>query len=280
MAAKLFTCEQLNFFKFSTLVLDEFPKVLRQIFITMWNSRVATRPGLIIWDDSPKVRNMLFTCEGGKTVIPTTKSIEEWDCTALFKATIFAKTFGDPTIKGSTLNGLFLKKTKLAPGLFHSSVQSPTGNQDETYAFAIDQLRRLRNALCHSPKPEIFKTDFDNYVQLVTSSLTAVNVDTGFVDVIGQMSEDDFHTDKVKKLRECQVKELQAISMFHENMEQKLSLIEERTDEIHSMIRNFRLEDLRNEEGECKLLTGFLKRVLTFGEIVINDIFPALSLFH
>ena len=227
MAAKPFTNEQLNFFKFSTLVLDEFPKVLRTIFITMWNSKLAIRPGLITWDDSPKVRNMLVTCEGGKTAIPTTKSIEEWDCTALFKATIYAKTFGDPAIKGSTLNDLFLKKTKLAPGSFHSSVQSPTGDQDEIYALAIDQLRLLRNTLCHSPKPEIIKTDFDNYVQLVTSALTAVNVDTSFVDVIGQMSENDFPTEKIQELQD----ELEALSMSHENMEQKLS-------EIHTIVKN------------------------------------------
>ena len=243
MAAKPFTSEQLNFFKFSTLVLDEFPKVLRTIFITMWNSKVAIRPRFITWDDSLKVRNMLLTCEGGKTAIPTTKSIEEWDCTALFKATIYAKTFGDPTIKGSTLNDLFLRKTKLALGSFHSSVQSPTGDQDETYALAIDQLRLLRNTLCHSPKPEIVKTDFDNYVQLVTSALTAIGVDTGFVDVIGQMSEDDFPTEKFQELHECRVKELQAISMFHENMEQKLSSIDERTDEIRTMIRNISFQD-------------------------------------
>ncbi len=94
MAAKPFTKEQLNFFKFFTLVIDEFPKVLRQIVITMWDSKVATKPGFIAWDDSVKVRNMLLTSEGGKTDIPTTKSIQEWDCTALFKATIYAKTFG------------------------------------------------------------------------------------------------------------------------------------------------------------------------------------------
>ena len=245
MAAKPFTSEQLNFFKFSTLVLDEFPKVLRQIFINMWNSKVAIRPGIITWDDGPKVRNMLLTCEGGKTAIPTSKSIEEWDCTALFKATIYAKTFGDPAIKGSTLNDLFLKKTKLAPGSFHSSVQSSTGDQDETYALAINQLRLLRNTLCHSPKPEIVKTDFDNYVQLVISSLTAVGVDTNFVDVIGQMSEDDFPTEKIQELQN----DLEAVSVLHENMEQKLSSIDERTDEMHKMMKNINLQDKGNIKG-------------------------------
>jgi hypothetical protein len=235
MAVKPFSKEQLNFFKFSTLVLDEFPKVLRQSFITMWDSKVAVRPGFISWDDSITVRNMLLKSEGGKTDIPTTKSIDEWDCTALFKATIYAKTFGVPGSKGSTLNDLYLKKVKRPPGSFHSSVQSSTGNQDETYALAIDQLRLLRNTLCHSPKPEIVKTNFDNYVQLVTNALTAVNVDTVFVDTIGQMSEDDFPTEKVQELHECLLNELRAKSVFHDNMEQKLSSIDERTEKIENV---------------------------------------------
>ena len=263
---KPFSKEQLNFFKFSTLVLHEFPKVLRQIFITMWDSKIAIRPGFIPWDDSTKVRNMLLTSEGGKTDIPTTKSIQEWDCTALFKATIYAKTFGVPSSKGSNLNDLYLKKIKPAPGLFHSSVQSSTGNQDETYALAIDQLRLLRNTLCHSPKPEIIKTDFDNYVQLVINALRAVNIDTTFVDIIGQMSEADFPTEKVEKLHEYRLKELQVNSMFHENIElalssieertekienveQKLSSVDERTDEIHTVIKNMSLGEKGNVPG-------------------------------
>ena len=183
MAGKPFSNEQLNFFKFSALVLDEFPKVLRKIFKTMWDNKVATRPGFILWDDSPMVRNMLLASEGGKTDIPTTKSFEEWDCTVLFKATIYAKTFGVSGSRGSTLNDLYLKKVKPAPGTFHVSVRSSTGNQDETNALAIDQLRLLRNTLCHSP-PKINKSNFDHYVRLVKDALTGVNIVTRFVDVI------------------------------------------------------------------------------------------------
>ena len=251
MEVKPFSKEKLNFFKFSTLVFDGFPKVLRPIFITMWDSKVALRPGFIPWDDSSIVRNMLFNSEGGKTDIPTTKSIEEWDCTALFKATIYAKTFGS---KRSTLNDLYLKKLKLPPGSFHLSVQSSTGNQDEIYALAIDQLRLLRNALCHSPKPELIKTDFDNYVQLVSNALTAVNIDTAFVDTIGQMSEDDFPTERVQELLECRVKELQANSVFLENVEQKLSSIDERTDEMHRMMKNMNLGEWGIVSGNAKIV--------------------------
>lgn len=245
MAVKPFSKEQLNFFKFSALVLDEFPKVLRQIFITMWNKKVATRP----WDDSLMVRNMLLASEGGKTDIPTTKSIEEWDCTALFKATIYAKTFGVSGSRVSTLNDLYLKKVKPAPGTFHVSVRSSTGNQDETNALAIDQLRLLRNTLCHSP-PEINKPNFDRYVQLVKDALTEVNIDTGFVDVIGRMREEDFPTEKVQELLECRVKELQANSMFIEHVEQKLSSIAEQTNAIHTLMTSTSLENKETVAGK------------------------------
>ena len=264
MAVKPFSKEQLNFHKFSTLVLDEFPKVLRNVFISMWDSKVAIKPGFIAWDDSPTVRNMLLTSEGGKTAIPTSKSIEEWDCTALFKATIFAKTFGVPSRKGSTLNDLYLTKVKPAPGSFHSSVQSPTGNQDETYALAIDQLRLLRNTFCHSSDVEMIKTVFDNYVKLVTDALTAVNVDTTFVDDIGQMSEDDFPTEKVQKLQDCRMKELQSIIRFHESIEHNLSSIKEQTEKIEDVDQKLShmCEIMKKSSLEDKGVPGKVKMML------------------
>ena len=112
---------------------------------------------------------------------------------------------------------------------------------------AIDQLRLLRNTLCHSPKPEIIKTDFDHYVQLVTNALTAVNIDTAFVAAIGHMSEDDFPTEKVRLLHRCRMKELQDIIMFHENVEHKLS-------KIHTMVNNISLGDKGNAPGTVFLL--------------------------
>ena len=245
MAAKPFSNEQLNFFKFSTLALHEFPKALRQIFITMWNTKLAVMSGFIPWDDSPKVRNMLLTYEGGKTRIPTTESIDEWDCTALFQATIYAKTFG----KGSTLNDLYLKMIKPAPGCFHGSVQSLSGDHDETCALAIDQLRLLRNALCHSPKSEMTKTDFDNYVRLAVEALSAVNIDTTFVARIGEMDEDDFPTEKVQQLRERHINELRAIK----NIEERLASIEKQTDNVEQELSTIKRQTERIENVEQKL---------------------------
>ena len=75
-----FSLEQLNFFKFSSLVFDEFPITLRDVFVHMWDNQVAPTPGFQTWDDSLVVRNMFLSKEGGKTkYVQTSKSYEEWD---------------------------------------------------------------------------------------------------------------------------------------------------------------------------------------------------------
>ena len=147
-----FSPEQLNFFKFSTVVLDEFPVALRQVFVFMWDNQVASPPGIPKWDDSVTVLNLLLAKEGGVKKVPTlNKSFKEWDGTALFKATLFAQTFAMPDGTGgvSTLDKLYVKPHGLSAGTFHHSVISPTGNQAETYALPLDHLRLLRNTLCH-----------------------------------------------------------------------------------------------------------------------------------
>jgi len=164
MALQPFTNEQLNYFKFAYVVLNEFPKVLRQTFKHRWDNTFAHLPGYQLWDDSIAVRNMFLATEGGKTKVPTHLPYEEWDCTALFQAIIYAQSFALPDSAGHhrTLSHLFLKHRKPPRGAFHSSVVSPSGNNAETFAMAIDQLRLLRNAFCHSFSSEIDKRHLIN----------------------------------------------------------------------------------------------------------------------
>ena len=58
MTLQPFGDEQLNFFKFLSLVLNDFPKALRQTFKTMWDNAYGSRPGFQLWDDSSAVRNL------------------------------------------------------------------------------------------------------------------------------------------------------------------------------------------------------------------------------
>ena len=201
MAGKTFSKEELNFFKFSSIVLDEFPKMLRSSFISLWDRKISTLPGYQAWDDSVHVRNLLLKIEGGKTDIPTNKSINEWDCTALFKATIYSNTFALGTAKArKTLYALYLKGTKPSP--FHSSVISSSGNMDETLALSIDQLRLLRNTLCHISSPCIELADFTQYLQLAKDAFTANGVSVKCIEDIECLGEEEFPTSKISDLND------------------------------------------------------------------------------
>ena len=136
--------EALNLLKFAHIVFNEFPKALREAFRSMWDKNYGNRPGYRFWDDSIAVRNLFLGTEGGKTDVPTNISYEEWDCTALFKATIYARSFALNRKRRhhKTLSDLYVAPRKLrGPGKFHACVRSANGNDDETFALAIDQLR-------------------------------------------------------------------------------------------------------------------------------------------
>ena len=148
MTLQPLTNEQLNYFKFASVVLHEFPKALRQAFKTRWDNTFGHLPGFQPWDDSVAVRNLFLTTEGGSTKVPTHLSYDSWDCSALFRATIFAKSFSMPDGRGhhKTLADLFVRPLVHSPGSFHTSVISSTGNDAETFTLAINQLRQLQIA--------------------------------------------------------------------------------------------------------------------------------------
>ena len=214
MVIKSFTDEQLNFCKFSTLVVDEFPKALRQTFKNMWEN---VGPGSN-WDDSEGVRDSFLTKEGGRTKVPTEKSYEEWDCTALFQATIHAQTFTLLDCKGNlkTLAELYVKPRGFMPnGSFHASVLSPVGNQAETFALAIDQLRLLRNSLFHfSSSEKINKTTFDQYTELAKDAFKALGVATDSIDYVKRLPECHFPTEEVARLERENIL-LKSIVLLH-----------------------------------------------------------------
>ena len=103
---------------------------------------------------------------------------------------------------------------------------SPGGDNAETFALAIDQLRLLRNALCHSHSSEIEKTKFDHYVQLAKDAFKALGIKTDHVNVIGGLTESEFPTDEVRKLEERLKEEYRACVSFlqQQNQQQQQNL--------------------------------------------------------
>ena len=215
MTLQPFKNEQLNYFKFAFVVLREFPKVLRQAFKTRWDT-LKHLHGFQPWDDSVTVRNLFLATEGGSTKVSTHLSYDDWDCTALFQATIYAKSFSMPDGKGidRILSDLFVKPLRLPPKDLHTSVISSTGNDNESFTLAIDQLRRLRNEVCHPPSPEIPKATFDKYIQLTKDAFQVLGVSSSSVDTIGSLTDADFSIERVRKLEDEIKKELQAECAF------------------------------------------------------------------
>ncbi|XP_078355864.1 uncharacterized protein LOC144651641 isoform X2 [Oculina patagonica] len=236
-----FSLEQLNFFKFSTVVIDEFPDVLRKAFVFMWDTRVATTPGVPKWDDSVTVLNMFLTKEGGVKKVPTlNKSFKEWDCTALFKATLFAQTFAMPDGTGgvSTLDKLYVRPRGLSTGTFHHSVISPTGNTAETYALALDQLRLLRNTLCHqSSTQKIDRVTFDHYIVLSKDAFTALGQDTTRIDDIGKLGEEDFPTARLQQVEDELKREKYAAIKFKQ-IDDHLVNIDSQVEDVGSDVKD------------------------------------------
>jgi len=190
--------DQVNFLKFTAIVTDDIPKALRETFRLRWDRKFG--PGQL-WDDSEAVRRSFAAMEGGTTKIPTHQSYEEWDCTALFQATIFAQSFALPDSTGhyKTLSDLYVKPLGLPRGRFHASVVSSGGDDYETVALAIDQLRLLRNSLFHPAKGEMSKRTFNQYLQLVKDAFKALGLKTDEIDGIG--SEVGFSTSEVANLK-------------------------------------------------------------------------------
>ena len=229
MSLRPFKDEELNYFKFASIVLNEFPKALRQTFRSMWDNTFGHLPGFQPWDDSIAVRNLFLSAEGGKTKVPTNLSYEEWDCTALFQATIYAQSFALPGSAGhhKTLSDLYVKPHKLAHGSFHVSVVSPGGNDAETFALAIDQLRLLRNSLCHSTSSEIVKATFDLHLQHAKDVFKVLGVKTDPIDVIGGLTESDFPIKEVRKLEQAMKEESRAYIKFLEGVNSDIDELRE-----------------------------------------------------
>ena len=188
-----FRDEQLNFLKFMTLVVDEFPKALRHTFKTMWDNIYGHRQGFQLWDDSAAVRNLFAATEGGRTKIPIHQSYNDWDCTSLFQATIFAQSFALPTSRGSyaTLSDLYVKPRGVHDGSFHTCVVSPCGNTAETFALAIDQLRKLRNSISHAAILELDSPTFEQYLNYAKAAFQALGVPTASIDEFARVTEYD-----------------------------------------------------------------------------------------
>ena len=274
MTLQPFSDEQLNFFKFSSIVLNEFPKALRQTFKTMWDNTYGGRPGFQLWDDSTTVRNLFATTEGGRTKVPILQSYNDWDCTNLFQATIFAQSFASSASTGSVtkLSDLYVKPRALPHGSFHACVLSPGGNNAETFALAIDQLRLLRNSLCHSTSSEMDKLTFDQRVNYTKDAFKALGVSTAQIDAVGSLTESDFPTDEVRRLEMRVRDETRAYFKFLEEVSSDISEIKAILQSIKEAMRENTENIATGAQGEyATILEGASSDINVLKQMCVED---------
>ena len=280
-------------FKFASVILDEFPTALRHVFVSLWDTKVAPTPSFKTWDDSLLVRKMFLSKEGGKTKnVPTNESYEKWDCTALFEATLYAQSFAVPVPggRGKTLADLYVKAHRLPRGVFHASVTSTSGNNDETFALALDQLRLLRNSLCHNHSSKIDKKTFDQYIQLSKDALAALGQSFTRIDDIGKLAEVDFPTARVQQLeQELRREKLRAIEdVIHQiddqvkdglaNVSSEVTDLKKEVKDFRSCVKDVRAEVLdtrtkvENVESVVKNVRTGVENVKTTAEDVMTHV--------
>ena len=210
------------------------------------------------------MRNLFATTEGGKTKVPVHQSYDDWDCTNLFQATIFAQSFASSASTGSitTLSDLYVKPCALPHGSFHACVLSPGGNNAETFALAIDQLRLLRNSLCHSKSSEMDKLTFDQRVNFAKDAFKALGISTAQIDAVGSLTESDFPTNEVCRLKMRLEYETRAYINFVEEVSSDIS-------EIKALLHS--IKDAQKEDTE-HIATGAQVDYATILEGASSDI--------
>ena len=193
-----FEKEQLNYFKFTSVVNDESLKALRKTFKAMWDEKYGP---MEIWNDTESVRKSFLKKEGGAaaTKVPTHISYEKWDCTMMCQATIYARSFADSA--GQTLYDRYLKPLSLPSLSFHSSVVSSRGDPEETRTLAIDQLRRLRNSQAHPTNDKMDKPTFDLNIQRTKEAFQALGISSKKTEELGNLPESELPTSENTNLK-------------------------------------------------------------------------------
>ena len=234
-----FSKEQVNYFKFAHIVVNEFPKALRHNFKYLWDTTYGRRPGYRFWDDSEEVRKMFLLEEGGTLKVHSGLSYTEWDFSDLFRATIFCQSVKEDSTGRKTSLSDSTDRLLVGENPFSSILKSST-NPVESYTIAINQLRLLRKKLLSLPKAEIDTKTFGSYIKLSKAAFDILNVATTSIRAISSYSDDDFPTERARKIKE--------------DMRAELKLLKEKVlGSIEKLMDMGDLQDRRMEEIERSL---------------------------
>ncbi|KAL9975971.1 hypothetical protein ACROYT_G013199 [Oculina patagonica] len=173
-----------------------------------------------------------------------------------------------------TLDKLYVRPRGLSTGTFHHSVISPTGNTAETYALALDQLRLLRNTLCHQISTQkIDKATFVRYILLAKDAFTALGQDTTRIDDIGKLGEGDFPTARLQQVEDELKREKDAAIKFKQ-IDDHLINIELQVEDVGSDVKDVKTDvtDVKSQVEHVGANVEDVKTELTDVKTQVEDV--------
>ena len=225
MSDKVFTLEELNYFRICYITSNIIRDGLQSVFRQEWDRIHGWRLGP--WEDTAKNGQDFFDMESPRTQnknkrflnIIQSGETSEWDCACFFFAILFSDSLG-PLLR-------------------------------PTVASYVDDLRGFRNGVfAHLSQARISESDFQANVQLVSDAFKALHLDTKELQKIS--NQGSFPTGEIQTLQEqidVLKEEIQAKSKSFMLLPLKPSHeVTERSREVEDIMQKF--GDLQNKVQE------------------------------
>ena len=204
MASKVYSEEQLNYFRVCHIANDILPPALRLLFKQEWDNRYKATYGE--WKDTPqngldfkngespakqrKNAQLLATMANGNKA--------KWDCTVLFYAILFS----------DSIHGL-----------------SPLIRTN------VDDLRKFRNEyFAHMTEGQLSNQDFSIIVAKVETAFRALGLSTADIQTVSKQKS--FPTSELQNVKTSNQKLTQDVQMKDAELQDKATKLQEKTKEL------------------------------------------------
>ena len=204
MASKVYSEEQLNYFRVCHIANDILPPALRLLFKQEWDNRYKATYGE--WKDTPQ-NGLDF--KNGESPAKQRKNAQllatmangdraEWDCTMLFYAILFS----------DSIRGL--------------SPQIRTN---------VDDLRKFRNEyFAHMTEGQLSNADFSIIVGKVETAFRALGLSTADIQTVSKQKS--FPTSELQNVKTSNQKLTQDVQMKDAELQDKATKLQEKTKEL------------------------------------------------
>ena len=231
MASKVYTEEELNYFRICHIATNMLPKALRFLFKQEWDNRYKATLGE--WKDTPQngldFKNGESPANQRRNALLLATMVNgdraQWDCTMLFYAILFS----------DSIHGL-----------------SPMIRTN------VDDLRKFRNEdFAHMTEGQLSNTDFSITVAKVETAFRALGLSTDDIQTVSKQKS--FPTDELQNVKTSNQKLTQDLQTKKAELQEKDSKFQEEKDKFDG--KKAELQDmLKTTEEQRKVFEEQLQR--------------------